>query len=130
MRPAFRVLFSMLMIVAGVVITSCGRVDGAGAEVTLDVAQTSVGPAQVDVTLRDAGGRAIDGADVQLRGDMTHAGMRPVLTTMESVGDGLYRASDFEFTMAGDWVLTVEATLPNGERVSRMFEVRGVTEER
>jgi hypothetical protein len=32
--------------------------------------------------------------------------------------------------MAGDWVLTVEATLPNGERVSRMFEVRGVTEER
>ncbi|OGO70653.1 MAG: hypothetical protein A2Z37_00715 [Chloroflexi bacterium RBG_19FT_COMBO_62_14] len=53
------------------------------------------------------------GASVSLKADMTHAGMAPVLDDAEEVGEGLYRMS-FEWTMAGDWVLTVSGTLEDG----------------
>ena len=77
-----------------------------------------VGRITFDLTLWDAEGQPIDGADpVTLRGDMNHAGMRPVLARATGTGDGQY-TTDFEWTMAGDWTVTVEATLPNG-RVKR-----------
>ena len=73
-----------------------------------------VGPITFDLTLWDADGQPIDGAaPVSLRGDMSHAGMEPVLAEATGAGDGLYTA-DFEWTMAGDWTVTVEATLPDG----------------
>ncbi len=73
-----------------------------------------VGPITFDLTLWDADGQPIDGAaPVSLRGDMSHAGMEPVLAEARGDGDGLYTA-DFEWTMAGDWTVTVEATLPDG----------------
>lgn len=77
-----------------------------------------VGRITFDLTLWDAEGRPIDGADpVTLRGDMNHAGMRPVLARATGMGGGQY-TTDFEWTMAGDWTVTVEATLPDG-RVKR-----------
>ncbi len=77
-----------------------------------------VGRITFDLTLWDAEGQPIDGADpVTLRGDMNHAGMRPVLARATGMGDGQY-TTDFEWTMAGDWTVTVEATLPDG-RVKR-----------
>ncbi len=73
-----------------------------------------VGPITFSLTLWDADGQPIDGATpVSLRGDMSHAGMEPVLADATGAGDGLYTA-DFEWTMAGDWTVTVEATLPDG----------------
>ena len=81
-----------------------------------------VGPLRLDVTLRDASGAPIDGAtDVSLRGDMSHAGMEPVLATSAGQGNGIYRA-DFTWTMAGDWIVTVEATLPDGRLKVTQFE--------
>ena len=74
----------------------------------------TVGPITFDLTLWDADAQPIDGAGpVTLRGDMSHAGMEPVLATAAGAGDGLYTA-DFEWTMAGDWTVTIEATLPDG----------------
>lgn len=73
-----------------------------------------VGPAQIVVTLRDANGDGIEDAEVEVTGDMTHAGMMPVVSAAPEEGDGVYRSEAFEFTMAGDWVLTVEAALPDG----------------
>ena len=73
-----------------------------------------VGPISFDLTLWDADGQPIDDANlVSLRGDMSHAGMEPVLAEATGAGDGLYTA-DFEWTMAGDWTVTIEATLPDG----------------
>lgn len=62
----------------------------------------------------------IAGATVEVTGDMTHAGMVPVVrrAVPQEHEDGLYRADDFEFTMAGDWVLTADVTLPDGRRAS------------
>jgi hypothetical protein len=47
---------------------------------------------------------------------MSHAGMVPVVDTAVAEDPGRYGISGFEFTMAGDWILTVEATLPDGRR--------------
>ena len=58
----------------------------------------------------------VSGATVEVTGDMTHAGMVPVVATATESAPGLYRANDFEFTMAGDWVLTAEVTLPDGSK--------------
>ena len=91
----------------------------------------TVGPITFDLTLWDADGQPIDGAGpVTLRGDMSHAGMKPVLATATAAGDGLYTA-DFEWTMAGDWTVTIEATLPDGrvKRTTFPFTVEAVEEE-
>ena len=56
----------------------------------------------------------VSGATVEVTGDMTHAGMVPVVAEAVESAPGLYRADEFEFTMAGDWILTAEVTLPDG----------------
>ncbi len=56
----------------------------------------------------------VSGATVEITGDMTHAGMAPVSATAKEVGAGLYETEGFEFTMAGDWILTADVTYPDG----------------
>lgn len=62
------------------------------------------------ITLTDAGGKPVDGADVYI--DMTMATMRmgtnrPVAT---AAGNGTYRAQG-TYDMAGDWQITVHAAV-------------------
>jgi hypothetical protein len=62
------------------------------------------------ITLTDAGGKPVDGADVYL--DMSMAAMKmgtnkPVAS---AAGNGTYRAQG-TFDMAGDWTITVHATV-------------------
>jgi len=120
-----RVVWWLLL---GAVLAGCTQTQAADGQITLNVAQKTVGTTQVDVTIADGQGRPVEGAVVQLRGDMTHAGMQPVITTLQDLGNGQYRAADFEFTMAGDWMLTVQAELPDGTSVERMFAIQGVSE--
>ena len=61
------------------------------------------------VHLVDAGGAAITDADVALEGNMTHAGMVPVVTDAvaddaDGEADGHYQVP-FVFTMLGDWIV-------------------------
>ncbi len=118
----------LLILVLCTLLVGCAQTPQTDATITLNVAQSTVGETQVDVHLADAGGQPLSGAVVQLRGDMTHAGMQPVLATMDDLGNGQYRTDDWEFTMAGDWILTVQAEMPDGTRVEQMFDVRGVKE--
>jgi hypothetical protein len=78
------------------------------------------GPATIEVEVR-LDGTPVDGATVRVTGDMTHAGMVPVVDHAVRVEPGLYRTESFAFTMAGDWILTVDVTYPDG--VSRQVEV-------
>ena len=82
----------------------------------------AVGQATLLVRLSDQQGRPIEGATLSLRGDMTHAGMEPVLEDAEEVGEGLYRVT-FEWTMAGDWVITVSGTIKDSRTIRREFQV-------
>ncbi len=84
-----------------------------------------VGPATVVVSLQDADGQAIGGAEMRLEGTMTHAGMVPVFADAAETSPGQYKAA-LEFTMGGDWVIIVRATLPDGRSLERQIDVPGV----
>jgi hypothetical protein len=80
------------------------------------------------VRVVDAAGQPITDATVRLEGDMNHAGMIPVIT--EPVGheaDGVYRVP-FEFTMLGDWILSVFITTADGQEHELRMEL-GVRED-
>jgi YtkA-like len=84
-----------------------------------------VGPATITLSLADAAGKPVAGARVSLEGNMTHPGMRPVFGEAGEVGEGSYRAS-IDFTMGGDWIILVRVDLPDGQKLEREFEVKGV----
>lgn len=65
--------------------------------------------------------QALSGADVRINGDMTHAGMAPVIVDAPEIGSGLYQSQGFRFTMAGDWLITTTVTLPDGRREETEF---------
>lgn len=83
---------------------------------------------QVTITVRvtqPSTGKPIIGANVRLEGNMSHAGMAAVFAETTEVEPGLYR-TNMEFTMAGDWLLSVYVTLRDGLHVDRQFEIKGV----
>jgi hypothetical protein len=83
-------------------------------------------PATVSLKVIDfLASKPVSGARVTLEGNMTHAGMSPVFAEAKETGPGRYRAT-LEFTMAGDWVVLVHAALPDGRRIERQFDVKGV----
>jgi hypothetical protein len=75
-------------------------------------------------SLKNAQAEPIRGALIEVRGDMNHAGMVPVDGRAEGgTDDGRY-VVPFEWTMGGDWILTVRATLPDGRSTQRRYEVQ------
>lgn len=82
-----------------------------------------VGAGRLTLVLNDPAGSAVEHARVQVRGDMTHPGMAPVLSEAAEAGQGRY-PMDFEWTMAGDWILTVQGDLPDGRRLLRTIPIR------
>ncbi len=81
-----------------------------------------VGAAEVSVLLSDSDGGPIQDAVVELKGDMTHPGMTPVLAEAVELADGLYVAS-MEWSMAGDWILTLQGQLPDGRTLVRQYAI-------
>lgn len=86
----------------------------------------AVGEVALSLRLTDARtGRAVEGAEVKLEGNMSHPGMRPVFGAARETGPGRYEAR-MELTMAGDWIVLVNAALPDGRAVQRQVHLRGV----
>jgi hypothetical protein len=83
-------------------------------EVAISPTPPAVGSARLIISLRDTSGVPLSGVVISVEGNMSHAGMVPVMATAEEVAAGQYSVADFGFTMAGDWVLTLKATLPDG----------------
>jgi len=90
---------------------------GLALDVVLSPTPPAVGPARLIISLEDSTGAPIDGATIVVEGNMSHAGMVPVIDTAQAEGPGRYGISGFRFTMAGDWVLTLHATLQDGRWV-------------
>lgn len=84
------------------------------------VKSTTVGETILLVTVTDAAGDPINDAAISVKGDMSHAGMVPVLANSAGGDNGVY-AMPFEWTMGGDWVVTVEAVLPDGRSTTQQF---------
>lgn len=84
-----------------------------------------VGVATIDLKLTDKNGAPVVGARVDLEGNMSHAGMSPVSSEAKEIEKGKYRGT-LQLTMAGDWVVLVHITLPDGQKLQRQIEVSGV----
>jgi len=117
-------------VVAFIVLAGCRPPEGSrgaasnaesagGVRVSLElVGEPTVGPAEVRVYLLGDDNGAVSSATVTVTGTMTHAGMEPVITEATPTEDGLYRTEDFEFTMAGDWLLEADVTLEGGSEAT------------
>lgn len=126
----FFVTFSILVIIGGVV-SACGRIqqnsspsdsDDLIVEMTLTPEDPTVGPGTLIFTVTDESGQPINEATLKIEGNMTHAGMAPVNAEVTAGENGRYEVP-FEWTMGGDWFVTVNITLPDGKKISREFPV-------
>ena len=110
-------------------VSACGRggktLPDVAVELAIEPSPPQIGPATITVSLRDADDRPISGAQMELEGNMSHAGMVPVLAQATEVEPGLYQA-DLEFTMGGDWFILVRADLPDGRSMERQVDVPAV----
>jgi hypothetical protein len=118
-----------LGLLVALVLAGC-RGDGGDLEdVNVDLAVTPdpphVGPTTVVVILSDDEGQPISGAEMSLEGNMSHAGMIPVLAEASEVVPGRYEAV-LEFTMGGDWFILAQARLPDGRSLEHQVDVPGV----
>lgn len=84
-----------------------------------------VGKATFNITVSDSINSLITGADVKLEGNMSHPGMKPVITNAEEVEPGQYSAT-MNFTMAGDWFVIVTTSLGDSTEVETQIKVPGV----
>jgi hypothetical protein len=132
MSPVFRRrlrAFGAVALCAGLFLTGCRRhtepPDGVSIEHELAPRPPRVGTTTVTLRVSEASGRPLSGAHVRLEGNMSHAGMRPIFAEARESAPGRYQ-SELEFTMAGDWVITVRLTLPDGRELEREIDVKGV----
>jgi hypothetical protein len=125
-RLAPRILLSLVLLLAMGCSRKSQQPDPAPdirAQLRADPSPARMGEAQLELTITDGQGEPIEGAKVSVRGDMSHAGMVPVFGTAEEVGDGAY-TSPFEWTMGGDWIVTVIIELPDGTVIERAIPIQ------
>lgn len=79
----------------------------------------------VVVTISDTAGHPIQEARVDVEATMTHPGMRPEVAAAEEIAPGRYEAA-LNVSMGGDWVLLLQAELPDGRVVQRERPLPGV----
>jgi hypothetical protein len=96
--------FFLLMIV----LVACAPQAKNDLNVQLEVPDRRVGLRPVTMTILYQN-KPLENVQVSVRGDMTHAGMAPVLAEAIERGAGQYKVERFNFNMAGDWVLTITA---------------------
>lgn len=84
-----------------------------------------VGRVTVKIELVDAVGQAVRLEWLEVEGNMNHAGMRPVFTTLEETGPGQFEGR-IDFTMGGDWFLILSGETADGEAIRLKVDVPGV----
>lgn len=81
-----------------------------------------VGTTSLDFLVLESGA-PLANAQVAVRGDMNHAGMVPVDGLATTGADGI-ASVPFEWTMGGDWIITVTVTTPDGLSVTGSFDMQ------
>jgi hypothetical protein len=51
--------------------------------------------------------------------------MAPLSSAAKEIETGKYRGT-LQLTMAGDWIVLVHITLPDGQKLQRQIEINGV----
>lgn len=122
-------VFCVLLLGVCLFTAACQKQAVSQSELTVEYEMTPqpprVGTAIITLKLVDLTGKPISGASVSLEGNMSHAGMRPVFGEAREQEPGRYHAP-LEFTMGGDWVILLYLTLPDGRKLERQIDVKGV----
>jgi len=110
-------------------ITGCSRPAGSSRTITIEhqisPEPARVGPAEVTLLLGDSAANLISGAHLTLEADMSHPGMAPVFGEAREIEPGRYQAH-LTFPMAGDWVILLHIVLPDGQKLERQIDLKGV----
>ena len=130
LRVSRRAFLGVGLALVGLLIVGCGRAQHAAPEANdgftvtfaTEPAAPAVGDGSVVVTLTDASGHPVDGAQLAVEANMSHAGMTPVNAVATGSQDGIYRVP-LAWTMSGDWFVDVKFILPDGQAVARRFPV-------
>ena len=133
-RPVLMlVIFLTLLLSLG-----CGGQHNAeSAKYQIELLPPEFGDTYLLVRLSDDAGQPVTNALVSAEGNMNHAGMVPVISGPvhdadapsadgedDGSADGVYRIP-FEFTMLGDWIITVTAVVEAaaGQEATRDFDL-------
>jgi len=124
-------LIVMTLALMAAPMTACNRSNdsaaAAGLHVTLTADPLSFPGKEIAIQVTDDSGQPVTDVTVAAEGNMNHAGMVPVLT--ESMWDGADGAEDgvyhlpFQFTMMGDWIITVKIERRDGTILTQDFDV-------
>jgi hypothetical protein len=123
-------LLIMMLVVGALLLTSCRQqetptaLDDDALLISVEDSRTgdvTTGESTLVVTVEDSAGNPVTDATVSVRGDMTHAGMSPILRESDDGTNGIYEVP-FEWTMGGDWIVDVVVTLPDGSEHQRSFD--------
>ncbi|MFN2138547.1 MAG: FixH family protein [Candidatus Promineifilaceae bacterium] len=131
----YKTLLLLALAAALFLASGCSRrsQEGTSSAATIEVAAipfpAAVGQTRLVVHVLDSSGAPVNDAQLAIKGDMTHAGMVPLLAEQQGGGEDGYYRIPFEWTMAGDWVVTVQATLPDGTHAQQRFDFMVATQD-
>jgi hypothetical protein len=118
---------SLLFVLLAVLLTGCRQPTAtpnpeSDIQITVTVSPDppQTGEATLTVHVTRNGAPVLDGK-LNIRGDMNHAGMVPVLREDIPLENGV-AAVPFEWTMGGGWFVEVSVTLPDGETAVQRFD--------
>ena len=122
--------FSFFLTCLVLILASCGGRNSANQtehnfDISIMAGSTEVGKTDLMITVKDEAGNPVNDASVNIKGDMSHAGMQPVLGDSSSAENGTYTIP-YEWTMAGDWFVTVDVTLADGTVISERIDFSGI----
>lgn len=114
------IIFMALALSACTPTTAAPVQNKAGLDLSLDQQPLNGMQQGLTFTLVDKDKKPVDGATVEIEGNMNHPGMAPVMLKAEGKGNGKYTAN-IQYTMGGEWSLTVTAKTPAGDSVVKTF---------
>ncbi len=97
--------------------------DGFTVTLAVQPSRPVVGEGTLVIAIHDPDGNAVDGAQLTIEGNMSHAGMTPSFGTAVVAGEGGQYTVSIPWTMAGDWYVDVKATLADGRVIARRFPI-------
>ena len=122
----FILLLGLLLIVAAC--RQDEKLSAGDVQLDLTVSDLLVGETTLLLTVTDKQGKAIaEPGALQLRGDMDHAGMTPVLADSNTAQNGKFTVP-FEWSMGGSWTVEAELSLPGGAVAKQTFRYEVMSE--
>jgi hypothetical protein len=122
LRPLTLALTAALVLALGGCRPPADRADPRRPITVTLLSPARVGPVVVEIRASVDGVPAA-GARVRISGDMTHAGMIPIVADAQEMEAGRYESVGFLFDMVGDWVISADVTFADGVRRSGALPV-------